>query len=853
MPLPRDPRPHIRLPDDFTSTRPYQAPNSGARTLNIPEQDRPAHAARLRAYLASVATDLAQVEAQQRTADWEEGFGLTVRFSSFAGVDLALESLDLKSHGIELLSAREQGNITLATVWVPAGKLSVFEAEIAAYLARRTDSLGRPRDHRKLLDAIQEIRTALIEDLWTADSPVPGDEQVRNFEAWLSTPRTTNAHSAQTLSGRRSRRTAHTAADVRIQRFLRIAKLAGFTVGDEGLKFPEHTVFQVRGTFAQWRSSAHLLGQLAELRPAPETPTFFMSLPTQEQRDWATELLVSSLIPSEGAAVPHICILDTGGHVANPLLAPGLAQSDLHTVDPSWGVSDQHGHGTQQAGLALWGDLASPLASQNPMILGHRLESVKLLNMNNANQGKHFGNLTRDAVSLPEIAVPNRKRVFSLAVTADPAMRGRPTAWSAEVDALTSDWAGDGEAPRLVIVSGGNVLVQRSQYPALNELTSIEDPAQAWNALTVGALTHKTQIEGIAGAAYQPVAPAGGLSPHSATSGLWHREAPFKPDVVFEGGNCAEDGQIVTSLDSMNLLTTSHASPRLFDTNYGTSAATALASNFAAKLMARYPEYWPETIRALTVHSARWTPALIQQFGGARSKNDIEQLLRRCGWGEPDLDQALNSGSDSLVLIVQQQMQPFVKGLNGNIKANVMQLHRLPWPKQVLQDLGNLDLELRVTLSYFIEPSPGERGRRSRYVYASHGLRFALQKPLESAQAFSRRINQLVQDEEDGIGPMVSIGDPDWLLGFRKRFRGSLHHDRWKGKAVELANREQLAVFPTSGWWKTRDVHGRYSREARYALIVSIHAPDLPVDIDLYNALQCALAPTPVEILTEIS
>jgi hypothetical protein len=853
MPLPRDPRPHIRLPDDLTSTRPYQAPNSRAGKQEIPEQDRPAHAAHLRASLKRVATDLTRVTTLQRVADWDEGFGLSVRFSSFAGVDLALDSLDLKSHGIELLSVREQGNATLAAVWVPEGKLSVFEHEIAAYLARTTDSRGRPRDHRKLLDAIQEIRTAIIEDLWTADSPVPADEQVRNFEAWLSTPRTPTADGAQTASRRRSRRSAHTAADVRIQRFLRIAQLAGFSVGDEGLRFPEHTVFQVRGTFAQWRSSAHLLGQLAELRPAPETPTFFMSLPAQEQRDWATELLMFSQIPQEGAAVPHVCILDTGGYVAHPLLAPGLAQADLHTVNPSWGVADQHGHGTQQAGLALWGDLASPLASQQPVVLGHRLESVKLLNMNNANQGKHFGNLTRDAVSLPEIAIPNRKRLFSLAVTADPALRGKPTAWSAEVDALASDWAGDGEAPRLLIVSGGNVDVRRSQYPARNELTSIEDPAQAWNALTVGALTYKTQIQGVAGAAYQPVAPAGGLSPHSATSGVWHREAPFKPDVVFEGGNCADDGQIVTTLDSTNLLTTSHASPRLFDTSFGTSPATALASNFAAKLMARYPEYWPETIRALTIHSARWTPVLLQQFGGLQSKDDIELLLRRCGWGEPELDLALHSGADSLTLIVQQKMQPFVKGQNGNIKANAMQLHRLPWPKRVLQDLGNLDVELRVTLSYFIEPSPGERGRRSRYAYASHGLRFAMQKPLESAQAFSRRINQLVQDEEDGIGPKVSTGDPNWSLGFRKRFRGSLHHDRWKGKAVELANREQLAVFPTSGWWKTRDVHGRYTREARYALIASIHAPDLPVDVDLYAALQSVLAPTPVEVSNEIS
>ena len=45
---------------------------------------------------------------------------------------------------------------------------------------------------------------------------------------------------------------------------------------------------------------------------------------------------------------------------------------------------------------------------------------------------------------------------------------------------------------RLVCVSGGNVWFDHpSQYPNRNELTSIEDPAQSWNAVTVGAYTDK--------------------------------------------------------------------------------------------------------------------------------------------------------------------------------------------------------------------------------------------------------------------------------------------------------------------------------------------------------------------------
>lgn len=413
----------------------------------------------------------------------------------------------------------------------------------------------------------------------------------------------------------------------------------------------------------------------------------------------------------------------------------------------------------------------------------------------------------------------------------------------------------------MFVVGAGNVTPQRGQYPQLNADTSIEDPAQAWNALTVGAVTHKTIIEGDGMDAYHPVAPAGALSPHSATSEGWHREAPFKPDVVFEGGNAGDDGVIVSPLDSLSLLTTYYQPNRTFSTTWATSAATALASRFAAQLMARYPSYWPETVRALLVHNADWTDALLQQFGGNGGKDDVERLLRHCGWGEPDFAHALNSGSDSLTLIRQGRLQPFQrkerkkgedgKTRGGNVTARDMHLHALPWPKAALQDLGNLDVELRVSLSYFIEPSPGERARSSRFSYASHGLRFEMQRPLETARQFQQRINRLARDEEAEF-ENVGGADDRWGLGLRRRFRGSLHHDRWLGPAVELAAREHIAVYPKGGWWKTRETQERFNRDARYALVVSIRAPGIEVDVDLYTAVEQALIAMAVPIVNEV-
>ena len=214
-----------------------------------------------------------------------------------------------------------------------------------------------------------------------------------------------------------------------------------------------------------------------------------------------------------------------------------------------------------------------------------------------------------------------------MAVTArDNRDRGRPSAWSAAIDSLAVDFDGDGANPRLLVVSAGNVgdPDSWSNYPVSNDTDGVHDPAQAWNALTVGACTGLIQITEPDTGGYSPIAPEGGLSPFSTTSVTWDRHWPLKPDVVFEGGNAAKDAIGAAWMPSLSLLTTHHVpANRLFTTTNATSAATALASRFAARVMALYPGLWPETIRALIVHSAEWTDAMKRQsFRGGRKSHE---------------------------------------------------------------------------------------------------------------------------------------------------------------------------------------------------------------------------------------
>jgi hypothetical protein len=839
---PRD-RSHILVPSPGEA-EPF-SPSPGRDGPSPPSPaDRAGHGSRLKDELEQAfATGSAR---RPQESDRIEGAidGIYVEFESVPGFDLALTSLEPLQGKIhpELRAVKTRTvdgrDVQYATVFVPDGWIGRFVDRFEAYVNEDTPK-GHPKN-RKLVERIASLRLATLQALWTDGAeqfPSPGSPVW--WELWLRRRQGVEA------------------------RFASFVQRAGLRAAQRKLAFEDRVVVLLEATAEQLADAIDMLDDLAELRRPAEAFQFLADLPSVEQGDFVRDLAARVLEPTPDA--PATCILDTGVAHAHPLLTHALAPDDCHVVDPAWNAADHAGHGTQMAGLALYGDLGEALASSGPHRLASRLESVKILPDVGANDPDLYGAITATAAATAEIAHPQRRRTFTLAVTApnagppQPPDLGLPTSWSATLDALAAgrsvDSSSDGlvyiddesdRAPRLFVVATGNV---RSPFEAdhltRSDVEPVEDPGQAWNVLTVGAFTelrdlsHDPTFVG-----WTPLAAPGDLSPFSRTSVSFKKAWPYKPEIVVEGGNAAVSpaGSTIDTPPGLQVLTTAmpSASGRLLTTACGTSAASAQAACIASAVAAGYPSLWPESIRALLVHSARWT-AQMTASTGAPTRQQKVAALRRYGWGVASLDRAVRSASDAVTLVVQDTIRPYADG-----KMREMHVHDLPWPREVLEDLGDARVELRVALSYFVEPNPARRGWSRRFRYASHGLRFDVRRPVESTQEFRQRLNRLALAEDEDR-PQSDSDSDQWFLGPKERVRGSLHVDVWTGTAAELAARGCIAVFPVTGWWKEQPKRDRSDEGARYSLVVSIESPE--VDVDVWTPVAVA-AQVPVSVET---
>src|SRR5690554_4849668 len=737
-----------------------------------------------------------------------------VEFESAINFELDLDKFQNKDNDLRLASCKKisldfENHFFRVAVFLNKKAVSNFLKKLNEYIDKDTPA-GNPK-HQSLVANIEKIKAATLKSFWyDLEALFPAANESTWWELWIE-------------------RTNHeTTIDEQLKKELTDA---GIQQNNRTLVFPDHLVTLIKGSANDLEVLLYS-DQLAELRKPLETAEFFTSLEVEEQEEFIEDLIQRTEKVKDSNI--SVSLLDTGVNRMNILLSNFIDQNNLDTVNPSWGTNDslRSGHGTPMAGLILFGDLSQVFDSIHNVKIYHELESIKIIHNSEANDPELFGKVTQEAIARAEILNPDNKRIICLAVTAPENNHvGQPSSWSSAIDQTLFGSIDERNNKTLAVISAGNIgLEQRLIYPLSNDEVSINDPTQSFNAITVGSYTLKDNYDFLSYPSAELLAKRGGLSPCSSTSVMWDKYWARKPDIVMEGGNDGMYQDGIFDTDSLKLLSTAKGSLNNAPlTTFGdTSASTALAAKLVSELYYAYPNLAPETIRGLVIHSADWTSEMLSNKELSKlSSEEKSKIIQRVGYGVPDLIKAKNSANNSLTLIAERGFYPY-KFEDSRVKTNEFHLLELPWPKDVLLELAESQVQLKVTLSYFIEPNPGNKAYTNAQSYASHGLRFKMIDRNESEKNFKSRISKALKEKQEDY---EKEGTENWILGSNVRDKGSIHKDIWKGNAADLAMRNKIAVYPVGGWWKNRKYKERYLEKVRYSLIVSIETPEGEVDI----------------------
>lgn len=746
-------------------------------------------------------------------------------FESAEDCDIVITSLLDKRHNITLINTdtiiKNDKIIKRGVISIPKGAEKIFLKKVDEYINENKINYKTGKmnpKHKALIESIENIYNAVLESFWDSKEIeyIPSIEK-KFYEAWINY---INNNSNDTIKD-----------------FINICNGLDINVNKNALIFPEKIIFLVE---ANKEDILNLLKNCSNISKFKKYNDIIPFLINETNKDFKEEIIRDLQKRTEFNKDTDVIvdIFDTGIDKNNPLISKFISNS--YSFEKGLDLTDFEGHGTEMAGVVLYNDLENYIDNKKTIKINHRISSGKILPKTKIYK-ELWGSVTERLVYNSEILNKKYKHIICMAVTSeDSTNNGKVTSWSAAIDKLC--YGDDINKKRIIFLPTGNIEEKyHKNYPEINKEQIVEDPSQSFNAITVGAYTEKYNLSDKEYKSYKIIANKNCISPYTKTSCGFNDKWGIKPDILMEGGNTAIDNTgFPTLVEELSTLTTSNDQNYLTTIN-ATSAATAKAAWFAAQIQSSYPNAWPETIRALMIHCAYWPDEMIKHlfpYFNHRKKEHYKSLLRICGYGVPNFYKAINTMENYLTLISQSEIKPFKKE-NSETKLNEMDLYDLPWPKDILLNLGSLEVEMRVTLSYFIEPSPGEVGWDYHFRYSSYGLRFEINKPLEKEKEFLSRINKLYQnDEEDEESSNSNLYNNNWVIGKYARTKGSIHSDIWRGTAADLATCDKIAVFPVGGWWKERKHLEKYEEKTRYSLIVSISTPEIDAEgnkIDIYT------------------
>lgn len=518
--------------------------------------------------------------------------------------------------------------------------------------------------------------------------------------------------------------------------------------------------------------------------------------------------------PPEGAA--GILIVDSGIFSSHPLLSNAVGDEiAVPTINSSQVPEDEPyddiGHGTQVAGIALYGDVEECINNQvftpelwifsakvmfkdengfstydEEELLEHQLDKAvryfvenypncKIINLSMGNSAKRMF---------------NNKRQFNLASL---------------VDELSK------ELNVIFVISSGNIdeddFKFSDNYPEylLDESTDkfkIIDPATSALALTVGALSKHNTNKFFKVLAEHP-------SPLTRV-GPGYREM-IKPEIVEIGGGFSEELDVITI--NPNWI----QEGRLFTLVKGTSFSAPKISNYIAKLINQYPDRSLNLIKALLLSSASIPsekPFPLSEMSISAGGNNAKNLLNIYGYGKPDLNNAFYSELNRVILLRE-----------NTIKLDKIHIYPVYLPEGFIERQGNRSIS--VTLVF----DPPINKNRVEYLGATFETHLFKNIDIEEVLKLYKSV-PIGTENEEIIPEKIRQNEIKLYPGVTLRKKG-VHHkgikEYKKQPKIDTNQPLVLVVICQNKWIQDEE----YNQD--YAVIVSIEHSER---IDLYNQIR---------------
>jgi hypothetical protein len=531
-------------------------------------------------------------------------------------------------------------------------------------------------------------------------------------------------------------------------------------------------------------------------------------------------------IASPPSNAPRICILDSGVNTNHPLLKTSLAESASFVEGEE--AFDIAGHGTQVAGIVLYGDIEECNSANfwqpefwiyNGKILNEKCEfdvnTIESVLINSVNYFVELGCKIFNLSIGNENAPYDGKHIRGIAYVLDVLAR---------------------EHDILFIVSAGNfrgnddvpVDSWRDEYPdyLIGGHNNIIDPATALNVLTVGSIAkhdrskadiqRPNEIDHLSAANINQPSP---FTRHGPTV-----KGAIKPELVAFGGNSAtqmrfEGKQWKVSNDSPGVmsLNPSFVGNTLLSICNGTSFAAPYITHLAGRVLANYPQASSNLLRAILVNQADMPEECFNTFSNqqakeySKSNNNRSPDIDIAGYGKVNEENLYRSDETSVLLMAED-----------SISNDSHIFYELPLPKEFLR--GNRSYrELRISLSYM--PAV----KTTRLDYRATKIVFTLVKG-SSLEQVQKHFNKNMQKDIDGLKESSSTNR---RITSTLRNKGTVQCSTWSFK--QLSPRYKWFVVVTRqdsfGWGNNIS-----KLEENYALVVTVSDKENQ-QAELYNKI----------------